>query len=62
MTLFYCHTSAMKQSLIRLTVRFPSELLDALRQLAQQEDRSLNREIVQAVREYVKRRQKDSPC
>jgi hypothetical protein len=42
---------------IRITVRFPAELIEALRPLAKQEDRSLNGEIVLAVREYLKRKQ-----
>ena len=45
---------------IRITVRFPASLIEALRPLAKQEDRSLNGEIVQAVREYLKRKQKRS--
>ena len=43
---------------IRITVRFPAELIEAVRPLAKQEDRSLNGEIVQAVREYLRRKQK----
>ena len=42
----------------KLTVRFPRELLEDLRPLAEQESRSLNGEIVQAVREYLARKQK----
>jgi predicted transcriptional regulator len=38
-----------------LTVRFPRELLERMRELAAQHDRSLNGEIVRAVREYVQR-------
>ena len=45
---------------IRITVRFPAELIEALRPLAKQEDRSLNGEIVQAVREYLKRKQQQA--
>lgn len=47
-----------KPRAIKITVRFPAELIEALRLLAKQEDRSLNGEIVQAVREYLKRNQK----
>ena len=47
-----------KQRDIKITVRFPADLIEALRPLAQQEDRSLNGEIVQAVREYLKRKQR----
>ena len=46
----------MNRALKRVTVRFPPDVLEALRALAKQEDRSLNGEIVQAVREYLKRR------
>lgn len=49
-----------KQREIKITVRFPAALIEALRPLAKQEDRSLNGEIVQAVREYLKRKQKRS--
>lgn len=49
-----------KQREIKITVRFPAALIEALRPLAKQEDRSLNGEIVQAVREYLKRKPKRS--
>ncbi len=44
----------------RITVRFPSELINALRPFTEKDkdDRSLNWEIAQAVREYVARKQK----
>ncbi|TMD67608.1 MAG: Arc family DNA-binding protein [Chloroflexi bacterium] len=45
-----------KKKEIKITVRFPAEVIEALRTLAQQEDRSLNGEIVQAVREYIIKR------
>jgi hypothetical protein len=55
------YNSVMKsEQEIRITVRFPAALIEALRPLAKQEDRSLNGEIVQAVREYVKRKQQRS--
>ena len=43
----------------RFSVRFPPDVLEAIRQLAGQEDRSLNGEIVQAVREYIAKRRKE---
>jgi len=49
-----------KQDEIRITVRFPSELIEQLRVLAKSETRSLNGEIVQAVRDYLERRRKDA--
>jgi hypothetical protein len=48
----------MKTAYQKVTVRFPRELLEALRPLAEQESRSLNGEIVQAVREYLARKKK----
>jgi predicted transcriptional regulator len=46
----------MKRQETRITVRFPSELISQLRTFLEQDDRSLNAEIVQAVREFVARR------
>jgi len=43
----------------RFSVRFPLYVLEAIRQLAQEEDRSLNGEIIQAVREYIAKRRKE---
>ena len=61
MPLFSLYNNGMeKHQDIKITVRFPAELIEALRPLAKQEDRSLNGEIVQAVREYLKRKQKRS--
>ncbi len=37
----------------RITIRFPAEVIVVLRQLAKQHDRSLNGEIVWALREYI---------
>jgi predicted transcriptional regulator len=39
--------------IIHLTIRIPAEIAELLRQLAKQHDRSLNGEIVRALREYV---------
>jgi len=50
----------MKKKEIKITVRFPAEVIEALRPLAEKEDRSLNGEIVQAVREYIAKRGKES--
>ncbi len=49
-----------KQHEIRITVRFPASLIEQLRLLAKSETRSLNGEIVQAVREYLERRKPDA--
>ena len=45
-----------KKKEVKITVRFPADVIEELRPIAQQEDRSLNGEIVQAVREYIIRR------
>ncbi|HEX5546467.1 MAG TPA: YlcI/YnfO family protein [Ktedonobacterales bacterium] len=37
----------------RITIRFPADVIAVLRQLAKQHDRSLNGEIVRALREYI---------
>ena len=42
-----------KQPIIHLTIRIPTEIAGLLRQLATQHDRSLNGEIVRALREYA---------
>jgi hypothetical protein len=39
----------------RITVRIPAEIAALLRRLAKQHDRSLNGEIVRALREYTER-------
>ena len=44
-----------KQPIIHLTIRIPTEIAELLRRLAKQHDRSLNGEIVRAVREYAER-------
>jgi len=40
----------------RTNIRLPQELLDEMRALAVADDRSLNAEIVRALREFVERR------
>lgn len=47
-----------KQKETRITIRFPSDLIEELKRLAKQEERSLNSEVVYAVREYIARKQK----
>jgi predicted transcriptional regulator len=44
-----------KENETRITIRFPSALVEELKQIAVQNSRSLNGEVVQAVREHVKR-------
>jgi predicted transcriptional regulator len=44
-----------KQLPTSITIRIPAEMAERLRQLAKQHDRSLNGEIVRALREYAER-------
>lgn len=43
----------MKKQEKRFSVRFPLEVLEEIRQLSKEENRSLNGEIVQAVQDYI---------
>ncbi len=43
-----------------VSIRFPVELLEALRQLARHHDRSLNGEVLTAIREHLKKSQKEA--
>lgn len=40
---------------MKLTARIPADVMEALRILAQQNDRSLNGGLVRALREYIER-------
>jgi predicted HicB family RNase H-like nuclease len=55
MPLLPWHNNGMdtEQHEIKITIRIPAEIAEAMRQLAKQHDRSLNGEIVRALREYV---------
>ena len=44
-----------KQPTTSITIRVPAEIAAILRWLAEQHDRSLNGEIVRALREYAER-------
>jgi len=44
-----------KQAITNITIRLPSAIAEALRRLAKQHDRSLNGEIVRALREYAEK-------
>jgi predicted transcriptional regulator len=44
-----------KPSTTSITIRIPAEIAEMLRQLAKQHDRSLNGEIVRALREYAEK-------
>jgi predicted transcriptional regulator len=43
-----------KPAITNITIRLPAEIAAAVRRLAKQHDRSLNGEIVRALREYIK--------
>jgi predicted transcriptional regulator len=44
-----------KQPSTSITIRVPTEVAEILRRLAKQHDRSMNGEIVRALREYAER-------
>jgi len=44
-----------KQPVTSITIRIPAEIAEVLRRLAKRHDRSLNGEIVRALREYAER-------
>jgi len=44
-----------KQPETKITIRIPAVIAEMLRRLAKQHDRSLNGEIVRALREYAER-------
>jgi predicted transcriptional regulator len=46
-----------KQPITNITIRIPAEIAAVLRRLAKQHDRSLNGEIVRALREYAEKHQ-----
>lgn len=43
---------------VRITIRFPRNVAEALKYLAHENDRSINGEMVRAAREYIARQQK----
>jgi metal-responsive CopG/Arc/MetJ family transcriptional regulator len=45
-----------KEHETRITIRFPSDLAEELKKLAKIEDRSINSEVVHAVRERIARK------
>jgi hypothetical protein len=42
----------------RITIRFPRQVADAIKQSAKENDRSINSEVVRAVREYIARQRR----
>jgi hypothetical protein len=53
--LVYNSCMSEKQQPTSITIRIPAEIAETLRRLAKQHDRSLNGEIVRALREYIGR-------
>ena len=47
-----------EQDELRITIRFPRQVAEAVKHLAAEDDRSINSEVVHAVREYVARRRR----
>ena len=43
---------------VKITIRIPAEIAEEMRRLAKRHDRSLNGEIVRALREYVAHQEK----
>lgn len=48
----------MKENIKSLNVRFPAYLLEQIREVAKQNNRSLNGEILTAVEEHIKKQKK----
>jgi hypothetical protein len=44
----------------RVSVRFPLDVLEAFRQHAKEDNRSLNSEVVWVLREYLKQRERET--
>jgi hypothetical protein len=47
-----------EQEAAKIILRVPAELAEAMKRLAREHDRSLNGELVRAIREYITRQQK----
>jgi predicted transcriptional regulator len=43
---------------VKITLRVPADVAEMMKQLARANDRSLNGELVRAIREYIARQQK----
>jgi predicted transcriptional regulator len=48
-----------KQPVTNITIRIPEAIAETVRRLARQHDRSLNGEIVRALREYAEKHQEE---
>ncbi len=48
----------MKKEFISTNVRYPKEIAEAIKRLAEKHHRSINGEIIQALQEYIQREKK----
>jgi len=48
----------MKDNIKSLSVRFPAHLLEQIKEVAKQNNRSLNGEILTAIEEHIKKQRK----
>jgi predicted HicB family RNase H-like nuclease len=48
----------MKDDIKTLTVRFPAQLLEQMKEVAKQHNRSLNGEILTAIEEHIKKQKR----
>ena len=56
--LVYNGAMSSERDEMRISIRFPREVAEAMRRLAKAHDRSINGEVVRAVREYITRQHK----
>lgn len=49
----------MKKELVSTNVRYPKEIAEAIKRLAEKHHRSINGEIIQALQEYIQRHKKE---
>jgi predicted transcriptional regulator len=47
-----------ERDVVHISIRFPHDVAEAMRRLAKDHDRSINGEVVRAVREYITRQHK----
>ncbi len=52
---FSCYYNCMEKQIKTVTIRIAMDILEEMRAIAQQHDRSLNGEILTALRDYVAR-------
>jgi hypothetical protein len=45
-----------------ISIRFPLDVLEVIRKLAKKHERSLNREVIWALREYAERHKDEMNC